>query len=87
MEELIQKRRLQWFGQVCRMSSHRLPYRLLLQRDAPKKTWIKQIEDHLKQRCLTLEQAKVKARGRKAWKCIVGTKEEKKVDSLWYQSA
>lgn len=34
--------------------------------DAPKKTWIKQFEDYLKQRRLTLEQAKVRARDHKA---------------------
>lgn len=39
--------------------------------DAPKNTWIKQIEDNLKQQHLTLEQAKVKARDHIAWKYII----------------
>ena len=29
IEEQIQKRRLQWFGHVCRMSTNWLPYKLL----------------------------------------------------------
>ena len=31
IEEQIQKRRLQWFGHVCRMNTNQLPYKLLWQ--------------------------------------------------------
>ena len=47
IKEQIQKRRLRWFGHVCRMNTNRLPHKLLwrekpdhrrVQRAAPKKT-------------------------------------------------
>ena len=80
IEELIQKRRMRWLGHVCRMNNNRLPHRLLyrirptqwkIQRTAPKKTWIKQIEDDLTNRRLNLEEAKNLAKDRQAWKQLI----------------
>ena len=77
MEEQVQKRRLRWFGHVCRMSESRLPHGLLwkqrpaqwkIQQTAPKKTWIKQIEKDLRNRRLTLDDARNTATDRRAWK-------------------
>ncbi|EYB84735.1 hypothetical protein Y032_0311g2149 [Ancylostoma ceylanicum] len=53
---VIRKRRLKWFGHVCRMELSRLPHKLLwrirptewkIERRAPKKTWLKQVEKDL----------------------------------------
>jgi len=80
MEEQIQQRRLRWFGHVCRMPERRLPHGLLwkhrpaqwkIQRTAPKKTWIKQIEEDLRPRRLTLDDAKNIAMDRQAWKRLM----------------
>ncbi len=81
IEEAIQKRRLQWFGHVCRMDISRLLYKLLwrqrpptgkVHRRAPKKTWVKQVEDRLKNRCLTLVDAETLSTDRLAWGQVVG---------------
>src|SRR4051794_6832743 len=51
IHEEIQKRRLRWFGHMCRMDQRCFQFRLLwrqrpmqwkIQRTAPKKTWTKQ---------------------------------------------
>ncbi len=63
IKEAIQKRCLQWFGHGYQMDISRLPYKLLWRQrrpmwkvrcHAPKKTWAKQVEDSLKNRCFTL---------------------------------
>ena len=80
VEEQIQKRRLQWFGHVCRMDESRLPYRSLwrerpeqwkIERTAPKKTWIKQIEEDLRNQRLSLDDARSTATDRQTWKRLV----------------
>ncbi|CAF1031833.1 unnamed protein product [Didymodactylos carnosus] len=80
IEELIQKRRMRWFGHVCRMNGSRLPHRLLwktrpaqwkVQRSAPKKTWIKQAEENPKNRRLNLDEARNLATDRQAWKRLL----------------
>jgi hypothetical protein len=79
IEELIQQRRLRWFGHVCRMNSDRLPNALLwrqrpnnwrIRRKAPRKTWLKQIEDDLRTCRLSPEQAAKEAMKRKTWKLV-----------------
>ena len=79
VDEMVQQRRLKWFGNVCRMSANRIPQRILwgerpqqwrVQRLAPKKTWTKQLEADLKNRRVTVEDAKVIAMDRKAWKAL-----------------
>lgn len=83
--DLIQRRRLRWFGHICRMDPSRYPHGLLwltrptdwrVHRNAPKKTWMKQIQDDLKALRLDLEQARTIALDRKAWKIIVGQARE-----------
>ena len=80
IEEQIQKRRLRWFGHVCRMNTSRLPHKLLwrerpvhwrVQRAAPKKTWLKQVEADLKNQRLTINEARIIATDRQEWKRIV----------------
>ena len=80
IEEEIQKRRLRWFGHVCRMNDNRLPRKLLwrdrptewrIQRSAPKKTWLKNIEDDLKNQRLSAIEARDVAKNRQEWKRIV----------------
>ena len=75
VDEMVQQRRLKWFGNVCRMSANRIPQLILwgewrVQRLAPKKTWTKQLEADLKNRRVTVEDAKVIAMDRKAWKAL-----------------
>ncbi len=76
IKEAIQKRRLQWY----RMDISRLPYKLLLAQrrptwkvryHAPKKTWAKQVEDSLKNRCFTLVDSKTLSTDRLAWGQVV----------------
>ena len=64
IEEQIQQHRLRWFGHICRMKEKRFPYRGLwksrpnqwkIQRTAPKKNWIKQIQNYIKNKRLSLE--------------------------------
>ena len=78
--EQIQKRRLRWFGHVCRMSTNRLPHKLLwrakpdhwrVQRAAPKKTWLRNIEEDLKNQRIDINVAKNTAMDRQKWKTIV----------------
>ena len=80
IEEQIQKQRQQWFGHICRMSTHRLPYRLLwrkrpqswrVQRSAPKKTWLKNVEEDLKSQRLSIDEARVIAGDRQEWRRVV----------------
>ncbi|KAG2456027.1 GBRA1 protein, partial [Polypterus senegalus] len=80
IEEQIQTRRLRWFGHVCRMDENRLPHQLLwrerptqwrIQRTAPKKTWLKQIEDDIRNRRINLDQARTITSDRHAWKRVV----------------
>jgi hypothetical protein len=80
VEEQIQKRRLRWFGHVCRMNINRLPHKLLwhkrpvhwrVQRAAPKKTWLKHVEEDLKNQRLTTDEARNFATDRQEWKRIV----------------
>ena len=80
IDEQIQKRRLRWFGHVCRMTTNQLPYRLLwrkrptqwkMERPAPKKTWNKQIEEDLRNQRLSLDNAKITATDRQAWKQLI----------------
>ena len=80
--EQIQKRRLQWFGHVCRMSTNRLPYKLLwrekpdhwrVQRAAPKKTWLKNIKEDLKNQRMNINVAKNTAVDHQTWKNIVNS--------------
>ena len=80
IEEQLQKRRLRWFGHVCRMAESRLPHRLLwrerpvqwrIKRTAPKKTWVKQIEEDLKNRRLSLDDARNTATDRQGWKRLM----------------
>ena len=67
IEEQIQKCRLQWFSHVCRMSSNWLPYKLLwrekpdhwrVQWASPKKTWLKNIKEDLKNQRMNINVAK-----------------------------
>uniref|UniRef100_A0A914W8L9 Reverse transcriptase domain-containing protein n=1 Tax=Plectus sambesii TaxID=2011161 RepID=A0A914W8L9_9BILA len=80
IKEQIQQRHLRWFGHVCRMNDHRLPRRLLwrqrppewkIQRAAPKKTWLKCVEEDLRPQRLSPEGAKKIAADRQGWKNIV----------------
>ena len=80
IDEEIQKRRLRWFGHVCRMDEHRFPYRPLwrrrpqqwkIQRSAPKKTWLKQIEDDLRNRRISVIEAKQMALNRTTWRTVI----------------
>jgi hypothetical protein len=80
ISEEIQKRRLRWFGHVCRMEPQRLPYQLLWRtrpsqwkiiRTAPKKIWSKQVENDLANRRLTLRDAKNIALDRQQWKELI----------------
>ena len=77
--EEIQKRRMRWFGHICRMNPHRLPHRLLwrsratgwkVQRNAPKKTWLKIIEEDLARHRLSPVEAKERALNKQQWKVI-----------------
>lgn len=78
--EEIQKRRLRWFGHVCRMQQTRLPYQALwrtrpidwkIQKAAPKKTWITQIRNDLQKVRLTTTDAKTMALDRLKWKSTI----------------
>ena len=80
IEEQIQQHRLRWFGHICRMKEKRFPYRALwksrpnqwkIQRTAPKKTWIKQIQNDIKNKRLTLEQTKEITSNREKWRNFV----------------
>jgi CRISPR/Cas system CSM-associated protein Csm2 small subunit len=80
VEEQIQKSRLRWFGHVCRMNTSRLPHKLLwrkrpvhwrIQRAAPKKTWLKHIEEDLRNQRLTTDEARNIATNRQEWQRIV----------------
>lgn len=81
VESLIRRARLRWFGHVCRMEERRLPYQALwrtrpetwkVSRNAPKKTWIKQVEKDLANYGITSAHAKENAtRDRKWWKEII----------------
>ncbi|EYB84083.1 hypothetical protein Y032_0323g2491 [Ancylostoma ceylanicum] len=80
VEEQIRIRRLRWFGHVCRMDTTRLPGSLLwrkrptqwkVQRAAPKKTWIKQVEADLKTLRCSIVEAKIIAANRQEWKRVV----------------
>ena len=80
VEDEIQRRRLRWFGHVCRMNPDRLPHRILwrtrppgwkVTRSAPKKTWAMQIKDDLTNQRLDLQAAKMVAQDRQRWRNIV----------------
>ena len=62
IEKQIQKRRLQWFG---RMSRSEKPDHWRVQRAAPKKTWLKNIKEDLKNQWMNLNIAKNIATDRK----------------------
>ena len=77
IEEQIQQHRLRWFGHVCRMEKKRFPHRALwrsrpsqwkVQRAAPKKNWIKQIQNDIKNRRITLEESRKIALSREEWR-------------------
>ena len=81
IEEQIQKRRLQWFRHVYRMNTNQQPYKLLwhekpdhgmVQRAAPKKTWLKNIKDPKNQR-MKINVAKNTAVDHQKWKNIVNS--------------
>jgi hypothetical protein len=76
----IQKRRLRWFGHVCRQSPNHYPYKLLwhtrpttwiTQRTAPKKTWTSQLKNDLAKIRLSPVDAKEAALDRQKWKSII----------------
>lgn len=80
IEEQIQKRRLRWFGHVSRMNNNRLPHRLLfrtrptqwkIQRAAPRKTWLQQVETDIKKKRLNTSEARTLATDRQAWKRLL----------------
>ncbi len=80
IEEAIQKRRLQWFGHVCRMDISQLPYKLLqcqrpptwkVRRHAPKKTWVKQVKYSLHNRQTHVD-AKTLSTDPLAWSQVAG---------------
>lgn len=77
IEEEIQKRRLRWFGPVCRLSEQCLPYQLLwrqrpkhwkVQHTASRNTWSQQIGNDLKNRRLAISDAKEAEADRERWK-------------------
>ena len=80
IEEIVQHRRLLWFGHLCRMNEERIPHNMLwknkpdnwkISSSAPKKTWLKQIDNDLKNSRISVEEAKIKALDRRSWKTIV----------------
>lgn len=73
VEDQIWTRRLRWFGHICRINTNRRPYKIMsrerphhwrVQHAAPKKTWIKQIEEDLQSQGLTVDEAKCNAADR-----------------------
>ena len=77
--EEVQKRRMRWFGHICRINSQRFPYRLLwrtrptgwkIQCNAPNKTWMKHIEEDLAKHRLNLSEAKEQVPNKQQWRII-----------------
>lgn len=79
VEHKVRQARLRWFGHVCRMNNSRLPRLILTRRrppgwkiakNAPKKTWIKQIEVEAKHLCFQFEEFMAAAQCRQQWRGI-----------------
>ena len=81
IEKTIRKRRLKWFGHVCRMGPDRIPPRVLLDdrpqswkcpRNAPKKTWKDQVLMDVKPlHFRSLGEAVDAACNRKQWRGVI----------------
>ena len=73
-----EQRALRWFGHMERMSEEQLPKRVMnskaegvTARGRPKLGWKEGIKNSLRERQITLEEGRVKALNRRAWKEIV----------------
>ncbi|KAK6041872.1 hypothetical protein COOONC_17176 [Cooperia oncophora] len=80
IEEQLKLRRLRWFGHLCRMGHDRIPNMLLwrkrpaqwkVQRTAPKKTWLKQVEEDLRALRCSVEHARRIAANRPEWRHFI----------------
>ncbi|KAK6032379.1 reverse transcriptase [Ostertagia ostertagi] len=80
IEEQLKLRRLRWFGHLCRMGHDRIPNMLLwrrrpaqwkVQRTAPKKTWLKQVEEDLRALRCSVEHARCIAANRPEWRHFI----------------
>lgn len=74
----IRKRRLTWYGHVNRMEDLRLPKKALYTykdgkkgRGRPRKKWVDNIKEDLKEKQLTIVEGRKLTSDKKAWKCFL----------------